>query len=96
MKGSVLSQGLRSAIPMSALEMTRLVEVPMRVQVPPNTAAYDRGISSFLELTPARRDQAMMILQLQHISTYDHCTEDFEHVGDAAATAAGHLLRVPT
>lgn len=35
----------------------------MRVQVPPKTAPYDNGMSSFLGLTPARRDQAMMILQ---------------------------------
>lgn len=49
------------------LEMTKLVEVPMRVQVPPNTAAYDSGISSFLGLTPDRRDHAMMILsESQH------------------------------
>ncbi len=36
---------------------TRLVEVPMDVHVPPSTAAYDSGMSSFLGGTPQRRLQ---------------------------------------
>jgi len=38
-------------------ETTRLVEVPMRVQVPPRTVAKERGMSSFLAGTLQRRDQ---------------------------------------
>jgi hypothetical protein len=37
-------------------ETTRLVEVPMTVQVPPSTVAKDRGMSSFLAGTLQRRD----------------------------------------
>ena len=45
----------------ASLEMTRLVLVPMRVRVPPKTAAYARGMRSFFGLTPALLPQAIMM-----------------------------------
>lgn len=41
--------------------MTRLVLVPISVRVPPKTAAYARGMSSFFGLTPALLPQAIMM-----------------------------------
>src|SRR3546814_6526433 len=40
---------------------TRLVDVPIRVSVPPSTAAIDSGISSFFALTPVTSESFIMI-----------------------------------
>jgi hypothetical protein len=44
--GSNMPSGGRPALTMKELT-TRLVEVPTSVVTPPNTAAYDSGMSSF-------------------------------------------------